>query len=108
MMANIGREPTIYSGDPPGGPVSERLVLFLISAVQFINILEVMMVMPLGPDFAKALSIPESSLGMIGGSYTAAAALSGIVASTFVEKFDRRIALATAMIGVILATCAGG
>jgi hypothetical protein len=37
----------------------------------FVNVLDFMMVMPLGPDFAAALDIPTSHLGYIGGSYTA-------------------------------------
>ena len=53
---------------------SERMVVLLVAAVQFVNILDFMMVMPLGPDFAAALGIPTSHIGMIGGSYTLAAA----------------------------------
>jgi predicted MFS family arabinose efflux permease len=67
-----------------------------------------MMVMPLGPDFAKGLGIPASSLGLVGGAYTASAALSGIVAATFLDRFDRRKALAVAMLGLVAATAAGG
>jgi predicted MFS family arabinose efflux permease len=88
--------------------VSEGRLLFLVSAVQFVNILDFMMVMPLGPDFAKDLGIPVTALGLIGGSYTAAAAASGIVASRFLDRFDRRPALALAMLGLVLATALGG
>ena len=59
-------------------PLSERKLVFLIGAVQFINTLDFMMVMPMGPDFAKALGIPSSDLGLVGGSYTAAAAIAGV------------------------------
>ena len=59
--------------------MSERLIVFLVGAVQFVNILDFMMVMPLGPDFARALGIPTSHLGLVGGSYTAAAAVAGLV-----------------------------
>ena len=53
--------------------ISERKLLLLLGAVQFINVVDFMMVMPLGPDFACDLGIPLSNLGYIGGSYTAAA-----------------------------------
>ena len=56
-------------------------VIFLVGAIQFVNILDFMMVMPLGPDFAKALGIPTAHLGIVGGSYTAAAAVAGLVAA---------------------------
>jgi predicted MFS family arabinose efflux permease len=88
--------------------VSERLLVFLIGAVQFVNILDFMMVMPLGPDFAGALGIPLSQLGLVGGSYTLAAAAAGLVGSLFLDRFDRRSALAVAMGGLALGTFAGG
>ncbi len=56
-------------------PSESRFVL-LVGAVQLVNVLDFMMVMPLGPDFAKGLGIPTSEIGYIGGSYTAAAATS--------------------------------
>jgi predicted MFS family arabinose efflux permease len=87
---------------------SERTIIFLVGAVQFINILDFMMVMPLGPDFATSLGIPTSHLGWIGASYTAAASISGLVGSLFLDRFDRRSALAVAMLGLVLGTAAGG
>lgn len=88
--------------------VSERWMLLLVSAVQFVNILDFMIVMPLGPDFAKDIGIATSQLGLIGGSYTAAASISGVMGSKFLDRFDRRNALAVSMFGLVLGTvCAG-
>jgi predicted MFS family arabinose efflux permease len=86
----------------------ERAVVLLVAAVQFVNILDFVMVMPLGPDFAAALGIPASRLGMIGGSYTAAAAVSGLAGSFFLDRFDRRPALGVAMLGLVAGTAMGG
>jgi predicted MFS family arabinose efflux permease len=80
----------------------------LVAAVQFVNVLDFMMVMPLGPDFAAALGIPTSHIGMIGGSYTLAAAVAGVAGSSFLDRFDRRKALAVAMTGLGVATFLGG
>jgi predicted MFS family arabinose efflux permease len=87
--------------------ISERRIIFLVGAVQFVNILDFMIVMPLGPDFAVELGIPNAHLGFIGGSYTAAAAVSGLAGSFFLDRFDRRQALAVAMFGLTLGTLAG-
>lgn len=87
--------------------ISERGLLLLIAAVQFINILDFMMVMPMGPDFARALGIPVSELGVIGGSYTAAAALSGFLGIFFLDRLDRRRALLVALGGLVVSTAAG-
>ena len=80
----------------------------LITAIQFINILDFMMVMPLGPDFATALGIPTSHIGFIGGAYTAAAFVSGLAGSLYLDRLDRRKALALAMLGLVIGTALGG
>lgn len=89
-------------------PLSERRLILLIGAVQFINALDFMMVMPLGPDFRSALDIPGSQLGLIGGSYTLAAAVSGVIGALFLDRFDRRRALAVTLAGLVVGTVAGG
>jgi predicted MFS family arabinose efflux permease len=86
----------------------ELRIVRLIMAIQFINILDFMMVMPLGPDFARALGIPTSHIGFIGGAYTAAAFLSGLAGSLYLDRLDRRKALALAMVGLVIGTAAGG
>src|SRR5262249_17144688 len=86
----------------------ERAVVLLVAAVQFVNILDFVMVMPMGPDFAAALGIPSSKLGMIGGSYTAAAALSGLAGSFFLARVGRRRARGVAVLGLVAGTALGG
>lgn len=86
---------------------SERAIVFCVGAVQFVNVLDFMIVMPLGPDFAEALGISLSHLGYVGGSYTAAACVSGLAGALFLDRFDRRKALAVAMLGLVLGTLAG-
>jgi predicted MFS family arabinose efflux permease len=87
------------------GPVfSERALVFLIGAIQFINILDFMVVMPLGPDFARDLAIPTSRLGLIAGAYTAAAATAGLLGAFVLDRFERRRALSVALFGLVLGT----
>jgi predicted MFS family arabinose efflux permease len=88
--------------------VSERTLILLIGAVQAINILDFMMVMPMGPWFAEGLGFPVSHVAWLGGSYTAAAAVSGIIGSFFLDRYDRRKALAVSLLGLVLGTVAGG
>lgn len=89
------------------GGRTERAIVFCVGAVQFVNILDFMIVMPLGPDLAAALHIPQSHLGYVGGSYTAAASVSGIVGALFLDRFDRRKALTVAMLGLVVGTVSG-
>ncbi|HEY2730614.1 MAG TPA: MFS transporter [Polyangia bacterium] len=90
----------------PAAP-SERFIVLLVAAVQFVNVLDFMMVMPLGPDFARGLGIPTASLGLVSGSYAAAAALAGFLGASFLDRFDRRKALAVAITGLVAGTAAG-
>ena len=92
----------------PRGQVSERAVLFVIGAVQFINILDFMMVAPLGPDFSRALGIPMSKVAYLLGSYTASAALAGFAGSFFLDLFDRKKALLVCFGGLAVATALAG
>jgi predicted MFS family arabinose efflux permease len=82
--------------------------LLLLGAVQFVNVVDFVMVLPLGPDFARALAIPTHQLGLVAGSYTASAAIAGLVAASFLDRFDRRRALLLTMLGLVSGTAAGG
>jgi predicted MFS family arabinose efflux permease len=88
--------------------MKERGLVLLVAAVQFVNILDFMMVMPLGPDFADALGIPTSRIGVLGGAYTLSAAVAGLAGASFLDRFDRRTALSVTMLGLVLSTALGG
>lgn len=81
----------------------EAIIVLILFLVQFIDVLDFMVVMPLGPDFAKNLGIAESNLGWLASSYTLAAALSGILTSTFIDRFERKIVLICALTGLAIA-----
>ena len=83
---------------------SERRVVALLAAVQFANVLDFMIVLPLGPDFAGALGIPSSRLGLVASAYTAAAAVTGLVGAFVLDRFDRRRALLWALAGLAAGT----
>jgi len=87
--------------------ISESTLIWIVGLIQFVNILDFMMVMPLGPDFAKALQIPISDIGLIGGVYTFAAAFSGLIAALFIDQLPRKKVLIFCLIGLVLATLSG-
>jgi predicted MFS family arabinose efflux permease len=85
----------------------EKFAIFVIAAVQFVNIVDFMMVMPLGPDFAKALGIRVSHMGVLAGAYTLAASVSGLLGTVFLDRIPRRKALVWSILGLSLGTAAG-
>jgi predicted MFS family arabinose efflux permease len=88
--------------------VPEGRLLFLLGSVQFVNVLDFVMVMPLGPDFAKALGIPTDQLGLVAGAYTAAAAVAGLAVASLLDRFDRRSAMVLTLLGLAVGTALGG
>lgn len=108
MSSTLGGEMAEAHSAGPRLGISERSLLFLITAVQFINVLEFMIVSPLGPDFAKDLGMSLSQLGLLGGSYTASAAVAGALGSKYLDRFDRRTALGVLIAGLVFSTALAG
>ncbi len=103
-VANKGPVPA-----PASRPArSEVVVAYLMAGVQFVNVLDFMMVNPLGPQFSESLGVPTSQLPIIAGSYTAAASVTGVLGSFFLERFDRRTALFFSLLGLAVGTGIGG
>lgn len=86
---------------------AEKRVLFLVGAIQFVNIVDFMMVMPLGPDFTRDLGIPANHVGYIGGAYTLSACIGGFAGAFFLDRFGRRRAMVLSLLGLMLGTVAG-
>ena len=87
---------------------SERAIVRVVAAAQFINVLEFIIVMPLGPDYAKHLGIPTNQLSYVASSYTAAAAIVGVLGALFLDRFDRRKALVFSLSGLVMSTALAG
>jgi predicted MFS family arabinose efflux permease len=79
----------------------------VIAGVQFINILEFVIVMPLGPYF-RGIGVGESQMGFLGMAYTGAACLSGLIAAPILDRFDRKRALVLCLVGLVTGTASCG
>ncbi len=64
--------------------------------------------MPLGPQFISALNINTHQFGLLLSSYTFAAAVAGIFATYYVDRFERRQLLLSLYACFIIATLACG
>jgi len=103
----VGSGPGLRTSAQIRFPLSEGRATLIAGAVFLINVLDFMIVMPLGPFFAPALGIPESQLGWVGGAYTFAAAAAGLGASFVVDRLRRRTALGLTLGGLVFSTLAG-
>jgi MFS transporter, DHA1 family, inner membrane transport protein len=70
----------------------ERVVLLTLAAVQFISIVDFMVIMPLGPQLMRSLDIGPAQFGLVVSSYTLAAGIAGLVASSLADRFGRKVA----------------
>jgi predicted MFS family arabinose efflux permease len=92
----------------PSYSPSERLTILIVAAVQFINVMDSTMVLPMGPFFAAPLGIPVAQIGLLGVAYVLASCVSGLLGSLMLDRFPRRPTLGIAMIGLVAATAMGG
>ena len=82
----------------------EWLILFILAAVQFTTIVDFMIVMPLGPQLMRTLEIGPAQFGLIVSSYTFAAGVAGLVASSIIDRFARRTTFVVLYAGFLLGT----
>lgn len=82
----------------------ERLVVFILAAVQFTTIVDFMVIMPLGPQLMRTMGINPAQFSLIVSAYTFAAGATGLVAASVVDRFARRTAFLTMYSGFLLST----
>ena len=89
-------------------PQRERWLLFTLAGIQFTHILDFMIMMPLGPQFTALFGISNAQFGLLVSAYTLSAGLSGLMASTYIDRFSRKQLLLTMYPLFGLATLACG
>jgi len=87
-------------------PSRERIMLFTLMALQFIMIVDFMIMMPLSSVLMTAFNIQPAQFGVLVSSYSIAAGVSSLLASSLADRFDRRNALLAAFVGLLVATLA--
>lgn len=88
----------------PGDQIRERLVLLALAAAQFTNLVDFVVVMPLGPRIMRSLEIGPQQFSLIVSSYTFSAALVAVLASLVIDRFDRRKSFLAVVSGFTLGT----
>ena len=98
--------------DPPAqlplDPLRERALLLTLAGIQFAHILDFMIMMPLGPILIQEFGIGTHEFGLLVSAYTFAGAASGLLAATFVDRFERKRLLLGMFALFALATLACG
>ncbi len=90
--------------DSTQGHVRERAILLVLASVQFISIVDFMIVMPMAPKLIKAMDLSPLQFGLVVSSYAFSASLAGILAALVVDRLDRRTAFLGLFAGFLVGT----
>jgi predicted MFS family arabinose efflux permease len=82
----------------------QKFIIVIAALIQFTVILDFMILSPLGDTLIKSLDITPKQFSWILSSYAFSAAISGILAAGFADKFDRKKFLLFFYVGFVLGT----
>jgi predicted MFS family arabinose efflux permease len=88
--------------------ISERVLLLLLAAIQFTHIIDFMILMPMGPQLMRELSISAGRFSALVAAYSVCAGVVGLLASPFIDRFDRRTLMLIAYAGFAVSTAVCG
>ena len=71
-------------------PQREKYFLLTLAGIQFSHILDFMIMMPLGPILMAEFGIGTHEFGLLVASYSFSAAISGLLAATYIDRFERK------------------
>lgn len=88
--------------------LNEKVLIAILALVQFVHIVDFMIIMPLAPQLMPLLQINTQQFGWIVSAYTFSAGVSGFLAAFFMDRFDRKKSLVILFLGFCLATLGCG
>src|SRR5260370_32721738 len=80
-----------FNENPYG--IRERPLLLVLAAIQVTTIVDLLIIMPLGPKYMRVFGITPGQFGLIVSAYAISAGVAGIAAGFFLDRFDRKRAL---------------
>ena len=88
--------------------INERLLLLTLATIMFTHIVDFMVMMPLGPHFTAAFGISDAQFALLVSAYTLASGVSGVLASSCVDRFERKRLMLSLYLAFTLSTLACG
>ena len=108
MSAPLNDEATASCRTESAPARSEALILLTLAGLQFIGLVDFMIVMPLGPQLQADLGINAQQFGWTVSSYTLAAGIAGFFAAAWLDRVPRKAAYVVFSLGLLVATAACG
>jgi len=82
----------------------QKRVLLILALMQFTVVMDFMVISPLGDFLMKGLQLTPARFGNVVSAYAFSAAISGLLAAGFADKFDRKNLLTFFYAGFVLGT----
>lgn len=82
----------------------ENWLVYVLGAIQFVHILDFVILMPLGPMLMRTFGVTTSEFGLLVSSYTFSAAISNFFASIVADRFERKTMLQVCFTGFLVGT----
>jgi predicted MFS family arabinose efflux permease len=86
----VAPAPGAAPGAPPAFTPYQKFVVGMIAFLQFTIVLDFMIISPLGALLLRDLHIPTTAFGLVVSVYAFSAAISGLLAAGFADRFDRK------------------
>lgn len=86
----------------------ERILLFILAAIQVTHIVDFMIIMPLGPQLMRLLEITPQQFALMVSSYTFSAGVVGFLFAFVADRFDRKKVLLVAYLCFVAGTFSCG
>lgn len=83
---------------------NEKALLWTLAAINFIHIVDFMILMPLGPQLMRIFDISPSEFSLLVSSYTFSAGISSFLGAFFLDRFDRKKILIWVYVGFTIST----
>jgi predicted MFS family arabinose efflux permease len=96
--------PAATGAEAAGFSAYQKLIVALVAFLQFTIILDFMILSPLGAIIIPTLKISPAQFGLLVSTYAFSAGLSGLLASGFTDRFDRKKLLLFFYVGFVLGT----
>jgi DHA1 family inner membrane transport protein len=101
-------DPAVSGESGSGRAGREGVLLFTLAALQFIGLVDFMIVMPLGPMLLADLGIDTRRFSWVVSAYTLAAGVAGLVVAPWLDRVPRRTAYLVFSLGLLAGTAACG
>jgi len=82
----------------------EKVILWTLAAINFIHIVDFMILMPLGPQLMRLFEIGPGEFSLLVSSYTFSAGVSSFFGAFVLDRFDRKKILLWVYVGFMVGT----